>query len=275
MKNEDAPVFDFLCIGAQKAGTSWLMRNLGSHPQVWTPGFVKEVHYFDSVHLGYGRKAQLKTFRRNIRKLAPHTAIQRAYYKRVLRAGWAFTDEWYRHIFSAAESGSVKGECTPLYSALPEEGIRHVQRLSPSVKLIYMIRDPHARLHSQVRMRIERRGITDFGEIHPLLGDAGFLSRGDYATNIPRWEAVFGESILFIPFGDIKTRPADVMSRIEKHLNIPPYGDYPLLNEAVHPTAKPVQAFPEDLLEKMQTIAEPQKAFLTDHFGADFARSIT
>ena len=36
----------FLCIGARKAGTTWLWFNLRSHPRVWlTP--QKEIHYFD------------------------------------------------------------------------------------------------------------------------------------------------------------------------------------------------------------------------------------
>ena len=36
---------DFIGIGAQKAGTTWLHRNLQLHPQIWMPR--KEVHYFD------------------------------------------------------------------------------------------------------------------------------------------------------------------------------------------------------------------------------------
>ncbi len=36
----------FLVIGAQKAGTTWLDRNLRTHPQIWVPP-EKEIHYFD------------------------------------------------------------------------------------------------------------------------------------------------------------------------------------------------------------------------------------
>ncbi len=36
---------DFLVIGAQKAGTTWLHHNLRLHPQIWMP--EGEVHYFD------------------------------------------------------------------------------------------------------------------------------------------------------------------------------------------------------------------------------------
>ena len=40
---------DFLVIGAQRAGTTWLHRVLSEHPALWlTP--VKELHYFDKPH---------------------------------------------------------------------------------------------------------------------------------------------------------------------------------------------------------------------------------
>ena len=44
-KNHRFP--DFLCIGAQKAGTTWLYDNLKKHPDLGLPD-VKELHYFDS-----------------------------------------------------------------------------------------------------------------------------------------------------------------------------------------------------------------------------------
>ena len=38
-----------VCIGAQKAGTSWLHHQLNEHPKIWTTPF-KEVHYFNARH---------------------------------------------------------------------------------------------------------------------------------------------------------------------------------------------------------------------------------
>ena len=37
---------DFICIGAQKAGTSWLYYTLKEHPDIEFPG-EKEVHFWD------------------------------------------------------------------------------------------------------------------------------------------------------------------------------------------------------------------------------------
>ena len=39
---------DFVCIGAPKSGTTWLYRNLNTHPSIWIPA-VKELHYFDAL----------------------------------------------------------------------------------------------------------------------------------------------------------------------------------------------------------------------------------
>jgi len=38
---------DFICIGAQKAGTTWLYVTLGRPPDIWFPPF-KEFHFFDT-----------------------------------------------------------------------------------------------------------------------------------------------------------------------------------------------------------------------------------
>src|SRR5205085_831376 len=39
---------DFLCMGAQKAGTGWLYEQLRNHPDFWMPP-MKELHYFDRI----------------------------------------------------------------------------------------------------------------------------------------------------------------------------------------------------------------------------------
>ena len=41
---------DFLVIGAQRAGTTWLHRVLRQHPALWLPP-VKELHYFDPLDI--------------------------------------------------------------------------------------------------------------------------------------------------------------------------------------------------------------------------------
>jgi len=38
---------NFICIGAQKSGTTWLHENLGKHPDIFLPYKRKELIYFD------------------------------------------------------------------------------------------------------------------------------------------------------------------------------------------------------------------------------------
>ena len=45
----------FLCIGAQKAGTSWLFQQLTEHPALWLPT-LKELHFFDHLFVPTNRR---------------------------------------------------------------------------------------------------------------------------------------------------------------------------------------------------------------------------
>jgi hypothetical protein len=268
-------MIDFLCIGAQKAGTSWLMSMLRCHPAVWTPRFVKELHYFDVVHLGYSRKWVLEVYARKSAALASKSPRVRRYYELLLDPGFSFTDAWYAHVFSAARRGEVKGECTPLYCALDEEGIRHVRKLAPKVKLIYMVRDPFERILSSYRMSMDRKKTANGRDLESLLDDPLFLMRGDYKCNIPRWDAVFeSDRILYLPFGDIKSDPAGLMARVETHLGIPSFAGYRDLHESVHPTRKEGKVISPELLERMRGIADPQVVFLKERFGPRFVERI-
>ena len=53
----------FLCIGAQKAGTTWLFINLQMHPEIWLQP-VKEVHYLNCMYRG--KFVSWKNFRKKL-----------------------------------------------------------------------------------------------------------------------------------------------------------------------------------------------------------------
>jgi hypothetical protein len=272
MHPESGP--DFLCIGAQKAGTTWLMSNLSAHPAVWTPRFAKELHYFDCLHLGSGKDWVLRSYTRRGLGWCGENPRRTAYFRQILDPQFAFTDEWYRHIFSIAPKDRVRGECTPLYCALGEEGVRHVMRLSPGLKLIYMIRDPFDRMMSSLRMTMQRGGIADSAAVEGLLEDRIFQARGDYARNIPLWESMFGpRSILYVPFSKIRSAPESVMRLVEDHLGIGRFDGYPRLRQVVHPTDKAGLRISDRAVARIREIVAPQYPFLREKFGNDFTVS--
>lgn len=264
-------MIDFLCIGAQKAGTTWLIENLKAHPSVWTPPFIKEIHYFDKVHLGGKKENLLKRYRKKIQKVKTRSPGLDGYLDMIIDPKFAFTDAWYEHIFSIAPKDRIKGECTPLYSALNDEGVAHVRRIMPNVRLIYMIRDPFDRAMSSLRWAMDLRKTTDSDSVSKLPNKKKFKSRGEYSENITRWERIFDPSqILYIPFGHIKSQPAQVMRDVERHLKISPFSDYPVLNEAVHPTNKKDIIISSDIIDKVKREAQPQYAYLSQRFGDEF-----
>ena len=122
---------NFLVIGAQRSGTTWLDTALRAHPQVYLPERRKEIHYFDEH---YSRGA-----------------------------------EWYREFFSAAAARpglKAIGEVTPRYLFDPLVP----QRIAgdfPSMRLIAILRNPADRAYSQFCMYVGRKGASegDFGGI--------------------------------------------------------------------------------------------------------------
>ena len=102
----------FLGIGAVKAGTTWLYRNLRCHPELYLP-HPKEVHYFD------------QRFDRGLRFYAGKFEDGRA---------------------------RVRGEITPAYSALPPDRIRFIRSVMPDLKLIFLMRNPVDRAWSHALM---------------------------------------------------------------------------------------------------------------------------
>lgn len=263
-------MIDFLCIGAQKAGTTWLMGNLSRHPGIWTPRFIKEIHYFDKVHLGF-RRNMLSAYRNRCAKLVEQNPEFARYFEKVIDPDIAFTDPWYEHIFSAAPSHKKKGECTPLYCALNDEGVEHVHRLAPNAAIIYMIRDPFQRIMSSLRMEMGFRKISNSSDMtrhieHPL-----FVERGRYSANIPRWESVFGkERILYVPFGDVKSHPEEVMKRVEQHIGIEKYDSYPRLRDKINKTGSENIVITEQTIQRMRELVDGESDFLRNHFGEDF-----
>lgn len=262
-------MIDFLCIGAQKSGTSWFSTNIEQHPQVWSP-FTKEIHYFDVVHLGYSAEIQLGILRSAIRNLRSKatTADQEEYYKRILDEHFCFTDEWYEHIFSAAPRGKVKGETTPFYSSLPAEGILHVKRMAPKVKIIYLVRDPAERAMSALKMEISRN--PNISQVE-FCSRKGFLSRGDYRRNISSWESFFDQDdILYIPYGRIRSDPSLAIRQVERFLNISNYHGYRDPSQRIYRGED--HKLDQAALDVIFRQTSIQNSFLENRFGIDFLR---
>jgi len=223
----------FLVIGAQKAGTTWLDRNLRTHPQIWLPP-EKEIHFFDlprplpfaALLLAPVRAARHWTLARLKRDYAKVQAGEQsmAWYWRYYCA--PRTHCWYRSLFTPA-TGQIAGETTPRYAVLPRRTIGQIKRLMPDLKLVYLLRDPVDRMWSDVAMFHGRRfggeGLHSSGaeSIQDFLFAEKNLSHSRYHANLDRWREYFGPEKIFVGFQEeIARDPADLLGRIFAFLEV-------------------------------------------------------
>ena len=225
----------FLVIGAQKSGTTWLDRNLRTHPQIWLPP-EKEIHYFDLPHplpfaallLAPVRAARHWTMARLKRDYAKVKAGEQS-------MGWYLryyfaprTRRWYRSLFKPG-TGQIAGETTPRYAVLPDRTVRQIKRLMPDLKVIYLLRDPIDRMWSDVAMFHGRRfggeGIpnSEAESIESFLFKQANLAHSRYHANLRRWREAFGASRVFVGFQeDIAHHPSELLGRIFTFLGVDP-----------------------------------------------------
>jgi Sulfotransferase family len=274
----------FLCVGAQKAGTTWMYRMLSQHPGVWMP-VIKELHYFDYLYIKGNRKLAEAIIRGGINKsMLRHVRygntdvgrnVDYKYLRYLIDIGSQslFTEEWYRRIFDRPQAkGKVIGEITPAYCLIPLEGVQHVHRLLSGVRIIYLIRDPRERALSQLKMLVKRRGgpPSSAEEWRALASGSGLEARGDYAQSVPLWRSVFPpEQLLFLPYGDISADPMTVLGRIESFIGLKPLRRYRKLGARVH-ESDPV-SIPDFVVDFVSRQMQRQEGFLKSAFGDDFA----
>lgn len=258
-----------LCIGAQKAGTSWLHENLATHPQIWVPPF-KELHFFDYKFLEDSKKWAKWHVRSNIRNLIKsrdHTPDKIKWLNSLIEEPF-LNGSWYKKIFSAMGERQYGLDVTPEYCTVPTEGIAFIRKFLKDPLIIYIVRDPVDRALSQIRMNMVRSKL-DFANLDHWVqasSDPVITARGDYRTYIPRWDAS-GMKVLYLAFGDIKSSPENLLAEVEEFCGLKP-SKYPNAMRRVFETAK--VPIPHAIQDKLNTELRAQKEYLTGRFDQNF-----
>ena len=173
---------NFICVGAQKAGTTAFYDLLRQHPDIGLSE-KKEVHFFDID----------ENYRQGI--------------------------EWYKDFFDKSNAKKVYGECTPdylLYNYVPE---RIYDTLGSQVRLIFLLRNPVLRAYSQFNFN-KMKGVEfgdDFIEIisrqeldlenriyNTWFDPPYYIERGLYFNQISRFLKYFPkEQMLFLTYEEL------------------------------------------------------------------------
>jgi Sulfotransferase family len=226
---------DFLVIGAQRAGTTWLHRVLSQHPQLWLPP-VKELHYFDKLETkrtAFDPKERRRVRLSGLKSMDP----------------WLFRywfgrrdDAWYGRLFRDARAkGLIAGEITPAYATLGEKVLRRLYNMNHNVKLIFVMRDPVDRVWSAVN-NAAKKGAADASTVGAALErarESGASARSAYADTIQRLEAIFPKSqIRYCFFEDLRDRPEALTAELLAFLGVDPKPAVPIhLPQAVNVAA--------------------------------------
>jgi hypothetical protein len=226
---------DFLVIGGQKCGTSWLQDNLSSHPQVWLPP-IKEVHYLDkgSDHL---LKRLFGTTKR-MKKARAHVARE---FRGWLSGSdssdlkWAVNywlaprnDEWYGRLFPRLQ-GRIAGEICPGYALMRGSEVDRVAALMPSVKIVYLLRNPVERSWSYAAQYFSsprRKGSYGGAEKVPDEILKNFLTEdakghSDYLSALEAWQTRFPATQMMLGyFDELENDPRALFIRVLNFLAI-------------------------------------------------------
>ncbi len=221
----------FVCIGAQKAGTTWLARVLSRHDQVFvTP--VKEIHYFDHIA---GLTNHLSARKRRSRHRKYHQRMwtqwhrwrgyraQAPWYRVYMGAG--LDDAWYASLFADRGGKLVAGEATPEYALIGKAGLRHIRRLAPDARIIYIMRNPVTRAWSHLlhlcRSRKLDAGKLSVEEFTAMAQEERFEALADYNRVLDALDAEFAhERILLEFYEDIHADREAALNRICRFLGV-------------------------------------------------------
>lgn len=195
------------CVGATKAGTTWLFDHLAAHPECHLRS-IKELHYFDAADSRTWSR-QIKVQRALADKLAARAAVARGESRARVAQKQRDVAEWLAILQKRAEDipaylgyltggrrgQSVVGDITPAYAMLSEDRLRAMAGMAVDVRFVYLLRDPLARLWSHVRMIASRASSSAdavpqaaFALMERVLAGepSAAVTRGDYTGTLAK-----------------------------------------------------------------------------------------
>ena len=249
---------DFVIIGAQKGGTSFLYHLLAHHPLV-EPAARKEMHFFDS-HFDKGIEWYLRGF--------PHPK-------------------------SKGGRRTITGEATPSYLSHPLAAKR-MAKMVPRAQLIALLRNPVDRAYSHYQMRVRWRqeprtfeeateaeaarwraeGSDTLEDGHNLgykRRRSSYLSRGVYVEQLLRWSEFFSEEqMLVLKSEDFFEHPVETLKLVLGFLDLPEWEPTTSdLQERRHKGGYEQEMDPSTR-RRLEEFFEPHNRMLYDYLGVDF-----
>lgn len=269
------------CIGAQKAGTTWLYDTLRQSPRVhFSPN--KELHYFDVVA---GKAQQVLDLRMqaaktlaqrlrpelgqinnaNLQQLRDLTSLLTIY-------GGLPGDHrpYLDYLLDGYEEQDIVCDITPAYAILDRDTFADMGNIG-SAKFLFILRDPVERMWSQIRMATSLANSTDTDFEARCIARARMLidtnrlsriERADYRRTITELEAAIPEQRIHYIFYETMFSQ-DTLCALSQFLGVPTLQGNPS-HRANHGITA---VLPDDMRAAFRSAFAVQYAFARDRFG--------
>lgn len=251
---------DFLILGPQRTGTTWLHAQLRFHPDVFLAE-PKELFFFSSL-----KNPASPRFRS--RRLDWYLGFfQDPLWRRLVKN--AITLRRYRELYRP----KVRGEATASYAALDRDVIEEIVALNPRIKAILMVRNPVDRAWSHAKKDLLRKTgrkleeVPD-AELRRFLTDDYQRRCARFVEQCDNWSAALAEGHLLVRFFDeIATRPEALLLDVMAFLGVraEPRFVSPAVRRAVNPTA--AAPIPEHYRQLLRDLFAPEIESLNQRFG--------
>lgn len=222
----------FLGVGAMKAGTTWIEKNLRTHPDVYFC-YQKELNYFaakyvDGLEFSTSDQFRVDRITRMSNKVAKEIEPLRNYYT------WAAqylkspeTDEWYKSNFTLQKDQKYSADYSNLYALLPSKAWKHIKAITGNLKVIYTMRSPLDRIWSHIKFQLwidgELEQIKKWNkDDYYQYGKREHIWRNtNYSKVVSTLKENLDDSQVSFYFSNqIKTNPEELLYNIENFLGI-------------------------------------------------------
>lgn len=181
----EAVHLDACLVGAQKCGTTSLAAWLDLHPQV-CHSTEKEPFFWD------------------VDRSAPEV------------------DGYFRTLFPHHQTGQLRIEASTTYAMHPQiTGVpARLHEHNPSMRILYMVRDPVDRVESHLVHRY-LKGRIDEPSVRDVLTDPIYLDRSRYGLQLTQYLEVFARNAIHIVvLEELLAQPERVLGDVERFLGI-------------------------------------------------------
>lgn len=207
------PPVDFLGLGAQRCGTSWLYACLSEHPEICMPR--KEINFFNHEEK------------------------------------WSRGVDRYRKHFTECSHDQLRGEISTSY--LHTEGTpRRIHETVPDARLLVVLRDPVQRAYSGFRNDIDAGNLPKDARFEDQFEDGEYLERSRYAKHLANYLTYFDRDQLWVGrFERIRSEPDALLEDAFEFLGVDKHFEPTFRNKTVNPRRNPIVPGLEPLLNEL------------------------